>query len=308
MPGSTTGSNTGSDRSADSAVGSSAGTGRRGLRSDFAATRAAFFRLVAAHVELARTELEEILAEAKRVAALLAGAFFLVLMAALLFFVGSTLFVGEWLFGSMGWGILHGLELMLTVSLVLTLAAMGIPGGRMGRLLVPAIVVGGAVAILAGSGLPNRAWDQLGAEFTSRFAISMDEATRPLLVGVVTLGVMGGVLGIILGFAGGRGFGRRIRGGLRGLRSGAVLGGAIGVLSAITFGHSPHSPANWHVGIALGIAIGLAAWAVLVAMMAMRHGIDAEAFGRRFYPSATIDTTRETIEWVRERLPLKPKS
>ena len=35
-----------------------------------------------------------------------------------------------------------------------------------------------------------------------------------------------------------------------------------------------------------------------------RSGIAGEALKARFYPSTTIDTTKETIEWVRSRTPL----
>jgi hypothetical protein len=39
-----------------------------------------------------------------------------------------------------------------------------------------------------------------------------------------------------------------------------------------------------------------------------REGIDVEALRARFFPDETIATTKETIEWVRERTPLGPTS
>jgi hypothetical protein len=39
-----------------------------------------------------------------------------------------------------------------------------------------------------------------------------------------------------------------------------------------------------------------------------REGIDGDALKARFWPDETITTTKETIEWVRERTPLGPRS
>jgi hypothetical protein len=35
----------------------------------------------------------------------------------------------------------------------------------------------------------------------------------------------------------------------------------------------------------------------------VRTGIDTEALRKRFIPSQTIDTTKETIEWLKRRMP-----
>ena len=39
-----------------------------------------------------------------------------------------------------------------------------------------------------------------------------------------------------------------------------------------------------------------------------RRGVDAEALKARFLPRQTMDTTKETIEWVRAQTPLGRKS
>jgi hypothetical protein len=39
-----------------------------------------------------------------------------------------------------------------------------------------------------------------------------------------------------------------------------------------------------------------------------RRGVDTDALKARFIPTATIETTKETIEWVREQTPLGRKS
>ena len=40
----------------------------------------------------------------------------------------------------------------------------------------------------------------------------------------------------------------------------------------------------------------------------MRTGVDGEAIMKKFTPEETIGLTKETIEWVRARTPLAPKS
>ncbi|MEA2537881.1 MAG: hypothetical protein QOF11_2115, partial [Chloroflexota bacterium] len=106
---------------------------RRGFRDQFAATRSAVIRLATAHVALARVELEEILTEVKRVVALIAVAIALIIFAAILLTVGMSLFLGEWLFGSMGWGVLHDTELAIALAIMCVLAAFGVPLRRLAR-------------------------------------------------------------------------------------------------------------------------------------------------------------------------------
>ena len=70
--------------------------------------------------------------------------------------------------------------------------------------------------------------------------------------------------------------------------------------SAITFA--------WHVAIAIGIALFLGlAIALMLADVASR-GIDTEALKQRFYPQASIDMGKETIEWAKARMPRGPRS
>jgi hypothetical protein len=79
---------------------------------------------------------------------------------------------------------------------------------------------------------------------------------------------------------------------------GAIVGAAVGGLSAISYGPE--------VAAALGIAVGLVVWIALGALAA--RSISRAELKDRFYPDETIDTTKETIEWVRERTPLGRKS
>ena len=72
---------------------------------------------------------------------------------------------------------------------------------------------------------------------------------------------------------------------------GFVFGGAFGAFSAITF--------EWHVAIAIGLALFLGIAPAVAAAFAASGGIDIEAIKARFMPQATIDTTKETLEWAK---------
>ena len=78
---------------------------------------------------------------------------------------------------------------------------------------------------------------------------------------------------------------------------GAVVGVLIGAFLAISF--------SLRVGIALGIATALITWPALAAT-ALRS-FDPGVLKARYWPGTTIETTKETIEWVRARTPLGRK-
>jgi hypothetical protein len=81
-----------------------------------------------------------------------------------------------------------------------------------------------------------------------------------------------------------------------------VLGIVVGVLLSLTraLGLGPI--------VALAALVTLVGWPIVAGYRVARDGIDTDALKARFYPSQTIDTTKETIEWVRARMPLGPKS
>lgn len=264
----------------------------KGLREQLSATIAAAVRIARAHVSLAQAEFGEILAEGKRVGILAGIAFALLLFAGLLLPIGLTLFVGEWLFGSIGWGVLLGTELTIGGATVLVFAALYVPIGRiLGRLLV-ALLVGIILAILLALDVPNHAFASVGASIIP----SIDPGPRPLVAGLALGALVGAILGILAGLVRRLGVGGTV-GAAIGL---AILGLVVGAIVAIDY-----SPA---VAIALGLALALALWPILVAIDTYRRGIDLEALKNRFYPRLTVETTKETIEWVRKQRPLGPKS
>ena len=57
------------------------------------------------------------------------------------------------------------------------------------------------------------------------------------------------------------------------------------------------------VGAALGITLGLVTFLAVLAIGVVRTGIDMDALKARFYPDITIDTSKETLEWLQRRMP-----
>jgi hypothetical protein len=116
-----------------------------------------------------------------------------------------------------------------------------------------------------------------------------------VLVGV---GVGGFVVAlVVLAVAG---LARPIGAFLGGASLGIVFGVVLAAFTAIAFGR--------RVGAALGFTAGLIIWPAAMTLEVMQTGIDFDSLKQRLWPQQTIDTTKETIEWARERTPLSRKS
>lgn len=202
--------------------------------------------------------------------------------------IGLALFFGEWLFGSLGWGVLHASLLLMAIAVAAVLAALRVPG--IGTSLGVSLVLGALVAVLLGLNLPNQLYTQLGETALP----GIEPGIRPLVVGVAVGAAVGALLLLLLGARAGG-----IAGAIGGLIGGAILGALAGAFSAITL--------SWQVAVATGIALALLLWPVVMGARLARGGLDRETLKSRFWPSTTIDTTKETIEWIRARLPLGPK-
>ena len=146
--------------------------------------------------------------------ALAALAIAVILFAGLLAVIGGSLFLAEWLLGSMGWGVFHGILAAIGIAAAAGLLALDIPAGRVGRWLLVAMVVALAV---------------------------------------------GGALGLTI--------------------------------------------SGPQVGAALGITIGYLTWIALMGIDAYRTGVDTEGLTARFYPTQTVETSKETLEWLQKRMP-----
>ena len=241
-------------------------------------------RLVDAHVALAKAELGVILDDAKRVAALVGMALALVLFVVLLVSVGTTLFLGEWLFGSMGWGVLHGAEFSIAVAVILVLSALNFSAQYLSRMLVVAILAGVVVATLLGTAATNYAWTSLGDAILP----GVEPGIRPLATAVLVTGITFAIVGLIVGIRSAAP-GRRGQGAIGGLLVGALGGVALGAFTAISF--------SLQVGIAIGVAVTLALWPIISAIPLRTY--DWEALQARFTPTTTIETTQETLEWLK---------
>lgn len=225
--------------------------------------------------------------EVKRLAVLVGVAFAALVLLGILVPVGLALFMGEWLFGSIGWGLLHGTLFLLAVALNAVFAALGSSGASLGRSNIVAVVIAIAVGVLFALELPNAAWARLG----EAAGLGVDASARPLIVGVIVGALAGALLGLIL--AAGLGGGGAV---LSGLVGGAILGVLLGAFSAITFGVQ--------AGAAVGLTAGLMAWSILSGVSVARNGVEMDKLKARFWPSMTIDTTKDTIEWLRTQSPL----
>jgi hypothetical protein len=262
-----------------------------GLREQFGATKAAALGLIRAHVELARAEFAEIVDEIKRVAVLVGLAFAALLTVSVLLPVGVSLFVGETLFGSMGWGVLHGTLLLLGLAIAAVLVALGVGGGRVSVDFLIAALSGLAVALALGLNLTNRLWTALGDSYAPNIVSDF----RPLVVGAVVVGIVLALFGLIAGARSGGFVGAFV-----GALAGAIFGALIGMLTAVALGP--------RVGAAIGVTVALIIWPIAMGIGVARQGVDTAALKARFWPDETIETTKETVEWVRERTPLGRRS
>jgi hypothetical protein len=252
------------------------------LRSTYLAGR----ELAMAHVDLAKAEATEIGREAGKVAGYVAAAITLLILAATLFIFGTSLFLGEWILGSLGWGVLHGILLFVAVALSCVLLALDHPASRIGLAVLLGIVVGVIVALIFLYELPNRAYTAIG----DAVATGIDPDIRPLVVGAAIWALVGFAVGIWLAFRlSGAGARARARNG------GIVLGGLFGAFTAITF--------DDRMAIGMGIAAGYLTWIVVMAIDIARSGVDVEALKARFTPNKSIEMGKETLEWLQNRMP-----
>ena len=258
-----------------------------GLRAQIGSTRDAAQRLVISHIDLARAEAAVIGGEIAKAAGLIGAAIGLVLVAILLVIIGSALWLSDWLLGSMGWGVLHGLLLFVAIAITSVLVVLDVPSRKLGQALLLGGLTGVLVAFVASLSLFNLLYRYIG----DVAGLAVDPATRPLVVGTLIWGAVGLLVGIGLAIRMSGGAGGRI-GALLGL---TLAGAAFGAFTSIRFGVQ--------VGIALGFTVAYAAWIGVMLLHVSRTGIDTEAIKERFYPRMTIDTAKETLEWLQTRIP-----
>ena len=199
-----------------------------------------------------------------------------------------SLFLGEWLLGSMGWGILHGVLLFAAIAMACVLLGrrhVGRPD-RPGAALV-GVVVGVLVGIVLGLGLPEPGSTPPSATTS---ALAVEPGIRPLVVGLL----VGGLIGLLAGILG-RGPDERA-GGRASPRSPArpSLGVAFGAFTSITFG-AQVGPAS---GSPSASSRGSRSWPPT-----SRGPASTSRRSRPASTPTTIETSKETLEWLQKRMP-----
>jgi len=251
------------------------------LGGQFGKTRQAFMDLLNAHVELAKAEFSEISGFVAMLAGLAGCMLVIAVVVLMMLYVGGFLFLGEWLFGSMGWGFAHGFLFGIGLIVNLALAFVGASGRALTAALVLALIVIFVVAFLCGS--------NAGYNLANGVAGGL---AQPLgTPGVVALlgGIVFGAILFMLLFA-------RI-GGRKGAIGGFVLGAILGALLGWLIAGAPWTLAP---AFAFAITIGLISWPIFAAVLAI-PGLDLEARFSRLYPKQSIEAATETKEWLEEQ-------
>ena len=258
-----------------------------GLRARIGRVIASGRGLVIAHRDLLQAELQAIAEELKGISVFVAGIIGLALFAATLVAIGSTLFLGEWIFGSIGWGVLHGALLSAFLITAMALILVEAPRYCLARGFGWGIVLGLVASIVLGSNACRQAatWaaDQLRAGPFPALSVEWGPAIVGVVVGAIVLAIIG--LAISIRAAG------------LGLVIGALLGWW---LAGMTF--------SWHGAVAVGVTVGFAVAIAVMGWSVARADFDPTGRFRRLYPQQSIDAAQQTktrLEelWTKRRGP-----
>jgi len=273
--------------------GGPAGAGKSaeppGLIAQIKATKDALLGMLRAHIALGRAEAEAIKGEVVYAAAFAGIAFAALLLLGIFLPIVTMLFLGEWLFGSIGWGVLLGSELLVAVAVTAVVVGLKLQGPAIAAGV--GVIAGVAAFIICGASWFNRLWTWIG----DSSALGLDVGYRPLVIAIVGVGIVAAIVGLIVGARAAGGAGA-----IAGVIGGFIVGGLFGAFLANDFG--------WRVGAAIGFATAYAVYLAVLIARVLANGIDTEKIKLRFWPQQTIETTRETIEWAKAQNPLGPKS
>jgi hypothetical protein len=146
---------------------------------------------------LGKAELGEVADEIKRVSVYAGLAIGAGIAAGLLVAVGLPLFLGEWIFGSIGWGLLLGLLLLLGVGVAAVVLALGVGTAAIGRSVATGAVTGVAVGLLLGLNITNRGWGIVGDAILPLSEVGVRPLGAALIVLPIVAAVFLGLLGLI---------------------------------------------------------------------------------------------------------------
>jgi len=265
--------------------------GQTSLLDQFQRTRESLMALLNAHIELAKSEISDIVGEIKVLATQSGIALGIALMTSMMLWVGGFLFLGEWLFGSIGWGLAHGLLFGIGLIVALGLAIVGSRARYSVLSFLVALVITIVVAVLCGI---NVTYD---AALSGAHALggALDAPGIVALIGGLIVGAL--LFGVLLAFVAG------VRGAIVGVIVGMIVGALVGWLIA-------GAPWTWPPAVGFAITIGLVAWPVLNVIFAF-PSLDPAARFARLKPQQSIDAANETRSWLEEqwqtRLPMPGK-
>jgi MFS family permease len=146
-------------------------------------------------------------------------------------------------------------------------------------------VIGVVIAVVLGLDLLSNAYAAIG----NAVIPGVDERWRTIIAGALTGAIVLAVVSLLAAFRVGG------AGAIGVIILGLVLGAALGAFTAITFA--------WRPAFGVGLTVAYATWLALMVADLFSTGVDDEALKARFYPSQTIDTTKETLEWLKQRMP-----
>jgi hypothetical protein len=252
-----------------------------GLGAQFGRTRAAFVGLFRAHVDLAKAEISEIASQLKLISAQAGCALAILMMSGILLYVGGFLFLGEWLFGSIGWGLAHGVLFGMAMAVILGMAIVGATRRAAFGSLFLAFLATIGIALLCGSNVAHDA----ARDVATRMAFPLDSTVSVALMSGAVVGAI--LFALMLARVAGRG------GFIGGLFIGAIVGAVVGWIIAA-------APWTWPPAIGFAITLGLIIWPILDVVLAL-PGLDpAERFAK-LAPRQSIEAAKETRAWLEEQ-------
>jgi hypothetical protein len=251
--------------------------------------RAAFMRMLEAHLALLRAELSLAGKELGIIIGLAAAALALVILIGLLLYIGSWLFFGEWLFGSMGWGMIHGSLLNVAIIGFIGVNLAGGSTRSYGWGFVSGLITGVVVAVvLATNALPQGATTVAGE---AQESIDLAKNLLATLTGIVIGAAALALVALIVGWR------QKLRAKrLAWVIVASALGGAfIGAIVASSLW-------SYAGAAAIGITIGLLTWIGVGGWLAYRHGFDPEARYATLVPRQSIESLEVSRDFVKAQM------
>jgi hypothetical protein len=251
-------------------------------------------RMVQAHLTLLRAELSIAGQELGIIVGLAVGALLLALLIGILLYVGTFLFLGDWLFGSMGWGIIHG---TLIGAVFLAYVGINLAGGHLSRYGwggVIGVIVGVVLAVLLLSNVGNESGEWLRRFLEGEFVtedLPFGAEWLVTLGGAAVVGIIALVVGLIIGWRVDQ-RGRALVG--VGIVS-FVLGAFVGAIYASTRYDAPDGV------FGLALMVGLLTWIIAGIILAVRAGFDPEARYADLVPRESFEAFNKTKEFLLEQ-------